>query len=111
MVRPGKQIPSSLHGPIARRLLRNSSRTGLFGTPYKQKKTERRRGKQISSSLHHPIARRLLSKSSRNGLSDILDKEHKTNRRHVVKVNHGIVEKILLVLCVALLLLCTILLR
>jgi hypothetical protein len=111
MARIGKQIPSSLHGPIARRLLTIPSRTGLSGTPGKQKKTDRRRGKKIRSSLHSPIARRLLTKSSRTGLSDILDKQHKANRRHVMKMNHGIVEKILLVLCVALVLLGTILLR
>ena len=70
MARLGKQIPSSLHGPLARRLLTNSSRTGLSDTPYKQKKTDRRR---------------------------------------VVNMNHGRVEKILLVLFVACVLLYTIL--
>ena len=69
-----------------------------------------RLGKQISSSYHRPIARRLLANSSRPGSSDTPDKEQKIYRRPVVKVNHGIVEKILLVLIAALVLLCTILL-
>ena len=68
-----------------------------------------RRGKQIPSPLHAPLARRLPTQSSRNGLSDILDKQHKTFRRRVVKVNHVIAEKILLVLLAACVLIFTIL--
>jgi hypothetical protein len=78
MARLGEQIPSSLHGPIARRL------------------------------FTHPIARRLLSNSSRTDLSDTPDKQEKKYGRHVVKVNHGIAEKILLMLIAALFILCTI---
>ena len=109
MARRGGQIPSSLRGPIARRLLTNSSRTGLSDTPYKQKKTDRRRGKKIPSSLRGPITRRLFTKSSHIDLSDTTDKQIKTDRRHVVNVNRGILEKILLVLFVACVLLYTIL--
>lgn len=69
-----------------------------------------RRGKQIPSSLHAPIARRLLTKSSHTGLFDTPDKQQETDRRSVVKVNHGIVEKILLVLLTACVLFITILL-
>ena len=65
-----------------------------------------RLGKQIPSSLHganarpapHPIRTRLSSTS----------KQQETYRRPVVKVNHGIVEKILLVLFAACVLLFTI---
>lgn len=60
-----------------------------------------RLGKQIPSSLHGPLARRLHTKSPRNGLSDMFDNLHKTTRKPVVKLNHGIWEKILLVLIVA----------
>ena len=66
-------------------------------------------GKQIPSSLHGCIARRLLTNFSRTGLSDTPDKQIKTGRRRVVNVNYGIVEKILLVLFVACVLLYTIL--
>ena len=109
MARRGKQILSSLHGPLARRLRTNSSRNGLSDTPYKQKKKDRRRGKKIPSSLRGPITRRLFTKSSHIDLSDTTDKQIKTDRRHVVNVNRGIVEKILLVLFVACVLLYTIL--
>jgi hypothetical protein len=109
MARLGEQIPSSSHGPLARRLRTNSSRNGLSDTPYKQKKKDRRRGKKIPSSLRGPITRRLFTKSSRTGLSDTPDKQIKTDRRRVVNVIHGIVEKILLVLFVACVLLYTIL--
>jgi len=109
MARRGGQIPSSLRGPIARRLLTNSSRTGLSDTPYKQKKTDRRRGKKIPSSLRGPITRRLFTMSFRTDLSDTPYKQKKTDRRRVVNVNHWIVEIILLVLFVACVLLYTIL--
>lgn len=112
MARLGRQIPSSLHTPLARRLdQRKFSRTGLSDILDKQHKTDRRPvGKQIPSSLLTPLARRLHQrKFSRNGMSDILDKQHKTGRRTVVKMNHGIKEKILLVLIAACILLITIL--
>jgi hypothetical protein len=57
-----------------------------------------RLGKQNFSSYHRPIARRLPTNSSRAGTSDTPDKKQKIYGRPVVKVNHGIVEKILLVL-------------
>lgn len=66
-------------------------------------------GKQPPFSFHVPLARRLITKSSRNGLFDTFDKLHKTDRRPVKKVDHGIVEKIQLVLLAACILLCTIL--
>ena len=109
MARLGKQISSSLHGPLARRLLTNSSRAGLSDTPHKQKKKDRSRGKKIPSSLRGPITRRLLTNSSRTGLSDTPYKQKKTDRRRVVNVNHWIVEIILLVLFVACVLLYTVL--
>lgn len=109
MARLGKQIPSSVHGPIARRLHTKSSRSGLSDTHDKQEKTDRRRENKIPTSFRGPIARRLHTKPSRSGLSDTHDKQKKTVRRSVAKMNHGIVEKILLVLFVALVLLCTIL--
>ena len=110
MARRGEQPPSSLHAPIARRLLANSFRTDLSDTPYKQKKKDRRRGKKVPSSFRGPVTRRLFMNSSRTDLSDTPYKQEKADRRPVVKVNHGIVEKILLVLIAALVLLCTILL-
>jgi hypothetical protein len=41
MARHGKQIPSSLHAPIARRLLTESSRTGLADSPKNQQELYR----------------------------------------------------------------------
>lgn len=60
-----------------------------------------RRGKQTPSSLHAPIARSLLTRSSRTGLSVTPGNQQETDRRFVVKVNHGIAEKILLILLAA----------
>ena len=68
-----------------------------------------RLGKRIPPSLQGPIARRLPGNSSRNGLSDIPDNQHKKNGIRIVKMNQGIVEKILLMLFAALVLLFTIL--
>lgn len=68
------------------------------------------RGKQIPSSLHAPIAPRLLTKSSGTGLSDTPDKQQESYRKSVVKMNQGVVEKILLVLLAACVLSLTILL-
>jgi len=42
MARRGKQIPSSLHAPDARRLLTKSSRTSFSDTPGKQQEMYRR---------------------------------------------------------------------
>lgn len=42
MARRGKQIPSSLHAPIARRHLSKSSHIGLSDTPDKMQETYRR---------------------------------------------------------------------
>jgi hypothetical protein len=69
-----------------------------------------RLGKQIPSSLYGPVARRRLMKSFRPGLSDTHDKQKRKDRRRVVKKNHGIVEKFLLVLFAGCIILCTILL-
>jgi len=69
-----------------------------------------RRRKKIHSSYHVPTERLLLTKSSRTDLSNNHYKQKKTDRRRVVKVNHGIVEKILLVLFAACILALTILL-
>jgi len=110
MARLGKQTPSSLYGPVARRRLKKISRTGLSDTPDKRKKGDRRRGKKIPSFLHGLIAHHLLTNSSRTRLSDIPDKRINTIRKRVVKVNHGIVEKILLALFAGCILLATILL-
>lgn len=74
--------------------------TGL-PDPHSRKAIMARRGKQIPSSLHAPTARRLLTESSRPGLSDTPDNQLETYRRSVVKVNHGIAEKILLMLLAA----------
>lgn len=60
-----------------------------------------RHGEQTPSSLHARIAFRFLTKFSRTGLSDTPDRQQETYRRSVVKVNHGIAEKILLVLLAA----------
>jgi hypothetical protein len=49
-------------------------------------------------------------KSFRPGLSDTHDKQKRKDRRRVVKKNHGIVEKFLLVLFAGCIILCTILL-
>ena len=64
-----------------------------------------RRRKKIHSSFHAPTERLLITKSSRTALSNTPYKQKKTDRRRVVKVNHGIVENILLVLFFACLLL------
>jgi hypothetical protein len=70
-----------------------------------------RLGKQIPSPYHRPIARRLHTIASRTASSDIPDKREKIVRRRLVKANNEIAEKILVVLCVALFVLCVILLR
>jgi len=69
-----------------------------------------RRRKKTHSSFHVPTERLLLTKSSRADLSNTPYKQIKTDRRRVVKVNHGMVEKILLMLLVACILALTILL-
>ena len=69
-----------------------------------------RRRKKIHSSFHVPTERLLLTKSSRTDLSNTPYKQKKTDRRRVVKVMHGLVEKILLMLLVACILVFTILL-
>lgn len=110
MARLGKQVPSSLYGPVTRRRLMKVARAGEFDTPDRRKKTDRRRGKKDRYFLHGLIAHHLPTKSSRTRLSDISEKRITSSTRRVVKVNHGIVEIILLVLFAGCLLLATILL-
>jgi hypothetical protein len=110
MAQLGKQTPSPLYGPVTRRRIMKVSRTGYSDTPDKRKKGDRRRGKKIPSFLHGLMAHHLPAKSSRTRLSDISEKRIITSTRRVVKVNHGIVEIILLVLFAGCLLLATILL-
>jgi len=69
-----------------------------------------RLGKQIPSTLYGPVARRRLTKSSRTKSFDTPDKQKRKDRRRVVKKNHGIAEKFLLVLFAGCIILCTILL-